>query len=129
MHVFMPRPSFSVVVHAVQASAWVSPSTVQPHSAWVRLQARNFLMVADDMGLSPESMMGDNAAKHSAQFDAVFRTSGVEVKRNTPMSPNPRARVERFIQTLKLECLKKFVIVAERHLDHVCGAGSRHYNE
>jgi putative transposase len=34
------------------------------------------------------------------------------VKRNTPLSPNLRANVEQFIQTLKFECLNKFVIVA-----------------
>ena len=47
----------------------------------------------------------------------------------TPLSPNLRAHVERFIQTLKFECLNKFVIVAEKHLDHVCRVWSRHYNE
>jgi hypothetical protein len=35
------------------------------------------------------------------------------VKRNPPLSPDLRANVEQFIQTLKLECLLKFVIVAE----------------
>ena len=39
------------------------------------------------------------------------------------MSPNLRAQVERFIQTLKFECLNKFVIVAEKHLDHICQVG------
>ncbi|MCX7386359.1 MAG: integrase core domain-containing protein [Planctomycetales bacterium] len=37
--------------------------------------------------------------------------------------------MERFIQTLKFECLNKFVIVAEKHLDHVCRVWSRHYNK
>ncbi len=45
------------------------------------------------------------------------------------MSPNLRAHVERFIQTLKCECLNRFVIVAEKHLDYVCRVWSRHYNE
>jgi len=102
---------------------------VQPDSAWVSLQARNFLMVAEDMGLPPEYIMRDNDAKYSAQFDEVLKSSGAQVKRNTPMSPNLRAHVERFIQTLKFECLKKFVIVGEKHMDHICRVWSRHYNE
>lgn len=32
------------------------------------------------------------------------------------------------MQTLKFECLNKFVIVAEKHLDHFCRVWSRHYN-
>lgn len=109
--------------------AWISPSTVQPDSAWVSLQARNFLMVTEDMGLAPGYVMRDNDAKFSAQFDEVLKSSGATVKRNTPLSPNLRAHVERFIQPLKFEYLNRFVIVAEKHLDYVCRVWSRHYNE
>jgi putative transposase len=49
----------------------------------------------------------------------VSRASGAKIKRNTPRSPNLRAHVERFIQSLKQECLDKFVIVADRHLNGV----------
>ena len=59
----------------------------------------------------------------------MFKASGVQIKRTVPMSPNLRAHVERFIQTLKFECLNKFVIVAEKHLDHICRIWGRHYNE
>jgi putative transposase len=72
--------------------------------------------------------MRDNDKKFSAQFDQTLKSSGVEVKRNTPRSPNLRAHVERFIQSLKHECLNKFVIVAERHLNHVNREWRLHYN-
>ena len=84
-------------------------------------------MVAEDMGLTSEYVMQDNDAKFSAQFDEVLKSSGATVKRNTPLSPNLRAHVERFIQTLKFECLNRFVFVAEKHLDYVCRVWSRHY--
>jgi putative transposase len=42
--------------------------------------------------------------------------------------PNLRAHVERFIQSLKQECLDKFVIVAERHLNYVNREWRLHYN-
>ena len=50
------------------------------------------------------------------------------MKRNTPLSPNLRAHVERIIQTLKFKYLNKCVIVAEKQLDHICRIWSRHYN-
>ncbi len=71
----------------------------------------------------------DGGHRVVGQFDEVFKISGVQIQRTVPMSSNLRARVERFIQTLKFECLNKFVIVAEKHLDHVCRVWSRHYNE
>jgi len=71
----------------------------------------------------------DGGYRVVGQFDEVFKISGVQIQRTVPMSSNLRARVERFIPTLKFECLSKFVIVAEKHLDHVCRVWSRHDNE
>lgn len=45
------------------------------------------------------------------------------------LSPNLQAHVARSIQTLKFECLDKFVIVAEKHPDHICRVRSLHRNE
>lgn len=73
--------------------------------------------------------MRDNDVKYLPAFDEVLESGGGKVKRNTPASPNLRAHVERCIQTMKLECLDGFVIVAERHLDFVCKVWSCHYNE
>lgn len=85
-------------------------------------------MDAEDMELTPQTVMRDNDTKFAAPFDAVIESADVEVKRNTPRSPNLRAHVERFIQTLKHECLDKFVIVAERHLNYVNREWRLHYN-
>lgn len=73
----------------------------------------------DDMGLTPEYVMRDNDAKYTAQYIEVLKSSAAIVKRNTPLSPNLRAHVGRFIQTLKFECLNRFIIVAEKHFDCV----------
>jgi len=119
-----PEPRYLLVfLHLGSRHVWISASSVQPDSAWVSLQARNFLMVAEDMGLTPEYVMRDNDAKYSGRFDEVLKSSGAKVKRNTPMSPNLRAHVERFLQTLKFECLNKFVNVAEKLLIKSVGSG------
>ena len=86
-------------------------------------------MITEDMALAPGYVMRDNDAKFSAQFDEVLKSGGATVKRNTPLSPNLRAHVGQFIQTLKFECLNRLVMVAARHLDHVCQVWSRHYNQ
>lgn len=119
---------FLVFLHLGTRRCWISPCTVSPDSAWVSQQARNFLMDAEDLELAPKYMMRDNDAKFTSQFDEVFKTSGAEVKRTVPLSPNLRAHVERFIQSLKFEVLDKFVIVAERHLNYVCREWRLHYN-
>lgn len=108
---------FLVFIHLGTRRCWISPCTLHPESAWVCQQARNFLMHAEDVELVPTYVMRDNDAKYTAQFDEVFETNDAKIKRNTPASPNLRAHVERFIQTLQLERLDKFVVVNERHLN------------
>ncbi|MCL6506364.1 MAG: integrase core domain-containing protein, partial [Bryobacteraceae bacterium] len=119
---------FVVFLHLGTRRCWISPCTLSPDSAWVSQQARNFLMDAEDLELAPKYVMRDNDTKFTAQFDEVLKTSGAKVKRNTPLSPNLRAHVERFIQTLKVECLDRFVIVAERHLNYINREWRRHDN-
>lgn len=77
-----------VFLHLCSRRVWISASTVQPDSAWVSFKARNFLMGAEDMGLTPEYILRDNDAKFSDQFDEVLKFSGSIVKRNTPLSPD-----------------------------------------
>jgi len=113
-----------IFLHLGSRRVWISPCTQHPDSARVSQQARNFLMVAEDMDIETTILMRDNDKKYSQEFDGFFKSADVKIKRNTLESPNLRAHVERFIQTLKLECLDKFVSVAEQHLNHVCGAWS-----
>jgi putative transposase len=108
---------FLVLVHLGTRRCWISPSTVHPDSAWSCQQARNFVMHADDVMLPPKYVLRDNDVKYTSQYDAVFESGVAEVVKNTPESPNLRAYVERFIQTLQVECLDRFVVVPERHLN------------
>ena len=119
---------FLVFLHLGTRRCWISPCTLSPDSAWVSQQARNFVMEAEDLQLTPKYVMRDNDTKFTSQFDEVIKSSGSEVKRNTPVSPNLRAHVERFIQSLKVECLDRFVIVAERHLNYINREWRLHYN-
>jgi putative transposase len=117
-----------VCLHLGTRRCWISPCTIQPDSAWVSQQARNFVADAQDMDLPPKMVMRDNDQKFLDGFDLVIEATGATIKRNTPLSPNLRAHVERFIQTLKVECLDKFVIVAQRHLNHITREFQAHYN-
>jgi putative transposase len=119
---------FLVFVHLGTRRSWISPCTLHPDSAWTCQQARNFLMHAEDVELPPKYVMRDNDVKYTTQFDEVFRASDTEIKRNTPASPNLRAHVERFIQTLQVECLDKFVVVNEKHLNLITREFQGWYN-
>lgn len=117
-----------VCLHLGTRRMWISPCSMNPDSAWVAQQARNFLMHAEDVDLSPKLVMHDRDTKFTAQFDELLKSAGTEVKVTTPLSPNLQAHVERAIQTLKHECLNAFVIVSQRHLNYIVREFQRWYN-
>ena len=43
-------------------------------------------------------------------------------------SPNMNAYVERFVQAIEHECLDRFIVFGQEHLDHVCGEYVEHYH-
>ena len=99
-----------------------------PEFKWVR-QLRWSLYDTEANGQQVEILMRDNDGKYSKEFDAVFADSKIQIKKNTPASPNLRTHVERFIQTFKHECLNKFVIISESQLNHINQEFEEWYNE
>ena len=110
---------FLVFIHLGSRRVWISPCTENPTGDWTSQQARNFQMHIDENELKCGILCRDNDTKYVRQFDAVVKSTGCEVKRITPMSPNLQAHVERVIQTLKHEVLNAFCIVSNRHMDHI----------
>lgn len=83
---------FLVFLHLGTRRCWISPATVHPDSAWSCQQARNFLMHAENVHLPPKSVLRDNNAKYTPQYDAAFKSSDAEIVKDTPQSSNLRAR-------------------------------------
>ena len=66
---------------------------------------------------------------NSHAFDEVFRTGGIKVIRTPVKAPNANAFAERWVRTVRSDCLDRILIVGRRHLEHVLGVYRRHHNE
>jgi putative transposase len=66
-------------------------------------------------------------SKFSYAFDKVFRSQSIRVIR-TP-APNANALAERWVRTLRDDCLDRILILSRRHLEHVLCVYRGHYNE
>ena len=64
-------------------------------------------------------MLHDADTKFTKGFKQVLNAEKIQPKQVSPVSPNLNAYVERFIQTIQQECLDHFVVLGERHLDHL----------
>src|SRR2546430_13106164 len=70
----------------------------------------------------------DRDAKFTAVFDAVFTTSGIDVVTIAPRAPRANAYAERWVRTVRAECLDWTLVWNERQLSRVLTEYLRHYN-
>jgi putative transposase len=102
--------------------------TSNPDGRWVAQQARNLVMqLGDEQPF--RFLIHDRDAKLSHAFDEVFRSEGINVIRTPVQAPNANAYAERWIRTLRTDCLDRILILGRRHLEHVLRIYRRHYNE
>jgi putative transposase len=100
--------------------------TTNPTGAWVRQQARNlsFTGLFERMRF----LVHDRDSKFAASFDEVFRSEGIEVIHTPIRAPQANAYAERFVHTVRAECLDWLLIIGRRHLERVLRIYTAHYN-
>jgi putative transposase len=101
-------------------------TTRRPDSAWVTQQARNLSIIGrlDENKL----LIRDRDAKFSGPFDEVFRTEGLTMVKTPVRAPRANAFAERWVGTVRRECLDHVLIFGRRHLERLLGVYVEHYN-
>jgi transposase InsO family protein len=90
-------------------------------------QARNLVMQLGDEH-SFRFLIHDRDTKFSHAFDEVFRTEAIRVIRTPIQAPNANAHAERWVRTLRADCLDRVLILGRRYLEHVLRVYRSHYN-
>ena len=72
-------------------------------------------------------LIHDRDSKFSASFNEVFRSEGIEVIHTPIRAPQANAYAERFVRTIRAECLDWLLILGRRHLERVLRAYTAHY--
>ena len=103
--------------------------TSNPDTAWMMQQARNLLIDLDERGPRPRFLIHDRDAKFGRAFDAIFHGDGMRVIRTPLKAPNANAHIERWVGSVRRECLDRLLIFSRRQLEHVLRVYVRHYNE
>jgi putative transposase len=106
----------------------VAGCTEHPSTAWVAQQARNLFGQLDEHAIRPTVLVRARDAKFTPAFDAVFRSEGVRVVRTPFRAPRANAHAERWVGTVRRECLDWLLILGRRHLERVLREYVAHCN-
>ena len=102
--------------------------TAHPAGTWTAPQARNLPMGLGERAGSFRFLIRDRDSKFTTAFDEVFAGNGTRVIKTPVRSPRANSYAERFVGTLRRECLDHVLILGERHLCSVLAEYARHYN-
>jgi putative transposase len=126
--IFLRRFYILVMIEHASRHVRIAGITAHPTGAWVTQQARNLLMDLGDHATRIRFLIRDRDSKFSAAFDAVFTGADIRIIRTPVRAPRANAIAERFIGTLRRECLDHLLITGPRHLAGVLREYLAHYN-
>jgi putative transposase len=126
--VFLQRVYVLFVIELGSRRVHLVGVTAHPTGWWVAQQARNLVAVLDDQATAFKFLIRDRDTKFSRAFDHVWRSTGTEVIRTPVQAPNANAVAERWVGSVRRECLDQLLIVGCRQLAGVLRVYVEHYN-
>jgi putative transposase len=122
---FLFRPVFAFFVIELGSRRVVhSAATRSPSSAWVTQQLRE----ATARQAGPRFLIRDNDGKFGRSVDALAHATGIQILRTPVRAPNANAVCERFLRSVRAECLDHLLIVGEASLASILRRYCSYFN-
>jgi len=100
----------------------------QPDGDWMQQIARNLTDGTDGFLTQKRLLIHDRDPVFTHEFREILKSVGVRAMRLPPKSPNLNAYCERFIRSIKEECLDRIIPIGESHLRHAVYEYVEHYH-
>ena len=107
----------------------VAGITNQPSEAWMRQMARNLTDCVDGFLKQTRYLILDRDPLYTQAFRELLRGSGVKVVRLPARSPNLNSYAERWVRSVRSECLSRVILLGERHLRHLLSEDLIHFHQ
>jgi putative transposase len=103
--------------------------TPNPNAPWVIQSARQVSWALADRSERLRFLIRDRDQKFTRGFDDVFQSDGIEIVRTPFRTPQANGVAERFVRTVRSECIDWLLVLNQQHLERVLDVFVTHYNE
>ena len=100
----------------------------QAHGDWMKQMAKNLTDPFSGFLKGKKYLVHDRDPLYTNAFIDILQSAGIEHIKSMPMAPNFSPFVERFIRSIKSECLDKMLIFGEAHLRYCISQYILHYH-
>ncbi len=106
-------------IHLETRKVHILGMTPNPNNEWMKQQARNLCVFFGELDTPPKYIVHDADTKFTRDFREMLKSEGIKPVRIGPRRPNQNAVAERFVRTIKEECLSRFLVFGKDHLRHL----------
>lgn len=126
--VWLQRLYVLFFIEIASRRVYLAGCTSQPNREWVTQQARQVAWTLAERAAPVRFLIRDHDRKFAGSFDAVFQTQGTQIVRTPVQVPEANGIAERFVRTVRSECIDWLVIMNSRHLGRALTVFVDHYN-
>jgi hypothetical protein len=101
----------------------------QAHGDWLKQIAKNLTDPFGGFLKKKKYVVHDRDPLYTDAFINILKAGGVKAIKSMPMAPNFSPFVERFIRSIKAECLDRMLIFGEAHLRYCISEYMKHYHQ
>ena len=116
------------VIHLESRRVDIAGITIHPDELWMKQIARNVTMEGCGVLRDCSYLLHDRDTKYTQSFRAIIASGGVEPLALPARSPNLNAYAERWVRSVKEECLSKVILLGERSLRRALNEFVEHYH-
>jgi len=117
-----------VVIDYATRKVEIAGIVEQAYGGWMKQMARNLTDPINGFLKNKRYLVHDRDRLYTEAFISILKAGGIEPIKSMPLAPNFNPFIERFIRSIKYECLDRMLIFGEAHLRHVIQNYVEHYH-
>ncbi|MCP3936625.1 MAG: transposase family protein, partial [Actinomycetia bacterium] len=115
------------VIHHATRAVHIAGVTANPNSEFMARVALNLTDYLDGFLRDKQYLILDNDSLFTDQFERIIEDSGVKLIHTAIHAPNLNSVAERFVLTVRTECLDRLIIFGCGHLQRCLDEFTKHY--